>query len=362
MLLSLQACRFLAALLVVLFHTAGVVALDKYFGVQVFEKCFRFGGSVGVEFFFVLSGFIITQAHHRDFNRPDQWRRYALRRVFRIYPTYWLVLAVLTAALVLTQGLDSPALPQGAVGWIKTITLWPQDPAVVGGTGSPVVAVAWSLQYEMLFYTVVGLCIVGTRWLVAAAIGVAASGVLCAALGVPWPLSFIQVPLLLLFLFGAVASVVVQHVPLARPSRWAVALGLAWCGFVAFGIGVGWEVWPAADVTASTLLHGTLCAGLIVALVQAERRGELRLPPWADAAGGLSYALYLIHFPLVSATCKLLVVAGVSGLAGATLAMLAVPVVSTVGAWLVWRGVERPVQQALHRRFLSSRRAPLVAA
>lgn len=354
MLLSLQGCRFLAALLVVMFHAASVAALDKYFAARTLEPWFRFGGGVGVEFFFVLSGFIITEAHRLDFGRPERLKRYALRRAFRIYPAYWLVFLLMAGTLAVMGGGNILALPAGVTGWLASLSLWPQDPAVVGGTGSPVLAVAWSLQYEMMFYVAVGCAIAGRRWVVTAVAALLCWAWVCRELDVSWPLAFVRPWLLALFAFGAAASVVARQWPIAHPLPWVWAFGAGWCAFVVYAIGASWSIWPSIGAVQGMLLHGLLCAGLIVGLVKAERHAALVCPGWFNAAGGMSYALYLVHFPIVSAVCKALMALGATGLAGAAIAMLIVPVVAVTLAWGLWRGFERPVQDALHRRFLTA--------
>src|SRR6476646_3475324 len=53
-------------------------------------------GFVGVQFFFILSGFVLTWVHHDR----GHARAFYLRRFARIYPTYFLVLAVCAVLLV----------------------------------------------------------------------------------------------------------------------------------------------------------------------------------------------------------------------------------------------------------------------
>ena len=75
---SLQEARAVAAILVVLFHLGGAIADAKYFGLSVFSVPFSFG-SAGVEFFFVLSGFIV-------FLRIEKSVAEYLRRKFLLSP------------------------------------------------------------------------------------------------------------------------------------------------------------------------------------------------------------------------------------------------------------------------------------
>jgi peptidoglycan/LPS O-acetylase OafA/YrhL len=88
MYLSLQLCRALAALMVVCFHASGNLRRDRYLGdaADVLERVFSFGDA-GVSFFFVLSGFIVTWVHLRDFNQPGRLGNYLFTRAARIYPS-----------------------------------------------------------------------------------------------------------------------------------------------------------------------------------------------------------------------------------------------------------------------------------
>ena len=92
----IQAGRGIAAMMVVLFHIGASFAAQKYFHEPLFAQIFRFGSS-GVEFFFVLSGFIIYFAHRKDFSQPQRLGRFLLRRALRLYPTYWLLLLGVSA-------------------------------------------------------------------------------------------------------------------------------------------------------------------------------------------------------------------------------------------------------------------------
>ena len=48
---------------------------------------------MGVNFFFVPSGFIIFFAHAKDVGRPARIGTYLWRRFARVYPTYWVFIS-----------------------------------------------------------------------------------------------------------------------------------------------------------------------------------------------------------------------------------------------------------------------------
>jgi peptidoglycan/LPS O-acetylase OafA/YrhL len=87
---GVQTARGVAALTVVLYHATRALSLPQYLGYIPFGNSLGFGHA-GVDFFFVLSGFIIMHAHTADIGRPERLYRYMWRRVTRIYPIYWVV-------------------------------------------------------------------------------------------------------------------------------------------------------------------------------------------------------------------------------------------------------------------------------
>lgn len=89
---SLQAYRGIAAVLVLLLHASKVGYLKFNYAFLGYK--FAFGYS-GVDFFFVLSGFIIMQMHHQDLGQPARWRAYAIKRIIRVFPIYWLVMLII---------------------------------------------------------------------------------------------------------------------------------------------------------------------------------------------------------------------------------------------------------------------------
>lgn len=102
---GLNALRFFAASLVVLHHTATIGKKDG-----LFDLCdwglFR-NGANAVNFFFVLSGFLITFLLLKEHDQTGtiSIKQFYLRRVRRIWPLYFLLIIIGTLLLPLAFGL-----------------------------------------------------------------------------------------------------------------------------------------------------------------------------------------------------------------------------------------------------------------
>ena len=338
--------RAIAALLVVAYHAAGNLAKEKYFGAaaQPLEALFWFGGGAGVSFFFVLSGFIIHHVHRRDLGRPERLGDYLRRRAQRIYPTY---LAVFVAVYALAFAVPAlrQTLPTDAAVLVKSLLLMPQDPNVVGGTGAPVIVVAWSLQYEIAFYAAYAAGLIDRR-LLAALVGAALLGVAGAALAGPpaFPWSFFARHSVLLFLMGVMAAeVIARGVAPRRPQRLA-----AWAGAFFAAVAVVADLTRAQALQpAFDIAYGAASAVLVVALAAAGP--QVARPPPLSRLADASYALYLIHFPLIAVLCK-----AAAGLprtpAVAGLAFVAIVAACCAAALAVHGGFERPLLRRLASR------------
>lgn len=350
MLISIQYCRAIAALLVVLFHASHTLALDKYFGDSAswLERMFSFGGAAGVAFFFVLSGLIIHQVHHRDIGHPSRIPVYALKRATRIYPIYWIIF--IGTYLVARQSPTlSSSLPTGFAVLLKSLLLVPQNPAVVGATGAPVISVAWTLQYEMMFYLAFGLGLLHgklfaliTGFTLAFAIGIL-SGAINTTFG-----GFFHWQLILLFLMGmAVSAANIRQIGIWRSPRMATAVG----AFLFMATGIYADVAQDPKLIATLdLAYGASSAIVIHSLVQqrpASSTHKTGTPPLRLLGffGDASYALYLIHYPLVSIVCKMADRYLPHNLPSVMLAFAACLVTSAAGAAALHVGIERPLMR-----------------
>ncbi|MGQ3050315.1 MAG: acyltransferase family protein [Roseateles sp.] len=311
MLRSLQAGRAVAALMVLCFHLG--LAIKHYFGVDLFLVPF---GHAGVDFFFVLSGFIISLAHRGDIHQPRQFGRFIWKRFARVYPIYWIVFLVAYAGAYRIVDL-SP----GDLVWALLL---------IPANSAPVVSVAWSLQWEVVFYGLFGALILHPI------LGLAA----LAAVLLCWPYGTVY---LALFLAGALSALVDQWRP-TLPGRTVALLGAA--------IFISACVYDVAMGHKPTLWLGLGSAVLVLGLVSAERAGHVfGRHPALQLLGDSSYCIYLVHYPVISAACK---AAMWLGLRGQTWGWLLYPVMLS-GAVLAGVALHRLIEKPLLGRLNKDR-------
>ncbi|TAJ24052.1 MAG: acyltransferase [Planctomycetota bacterium] len=291
---SLQAFRGLAAALVVFDHLHFHSEMRQ--GPGLLPAAFLYG-HLGVDFFFVLSGFIIQHVHGADAGHRERAGDYAWRRFARIWP----LLAALTTLKLVYMAVSGAGVRDEKFSPLVIATSylclplpgWPE-------TGWPVLDVAWTLRHEALFYTVFLVPIVfgarTWRWVASTWIALIAArlvlGVAAPEQRVPFPLDFVAHPLNLEFLLGIGVAIAVERWP-ARGGRAQIELllGTALC---ALGVAGYAEIeGPLRDGLRIVLALGL--ALLIHASVELERAGALRLPRALAYVGDASYSLYLWH-------------------------------------------------------------------
>jgi len=148
----LQVFRGLAAVMVILAHCD--LIFNQNFQKDFFFKIFNFGGS-GVDFFFVLSGFIILYIHKSDIGNTSKLKSFLIKRVTRIYPIYWVVLTLkLSASLFFAY--DADTSQRNIIEIFKAYMLFPQSREILS---SSFLGVSWTLSYEVFFYIIFCLLI-----------------------------------------------------------------------------------------------------------------------------------------------------------------------------------------------------------
>ncbi|KQS67971.1 hypothetical protein ASG39_06465 [Rhizobium sp. Leaf371] len=278
--------RAIAAFLVVGYHCEITMALPTYFGFGVLP--FFKSGHTGVQLFFVLSGFVVFLAHSRD--RERDWNvlsMFAFKRFRRIYPPLWIVLLPLTVMLVAGIGATIPT----TYDVVGAFLILPVQNEVILGT-------EWTLRHEILFYLLFALFLWDRRLGLAILLAWAVVGSAVAVFSDQhWLIEFLLSPNHLLFLSGmGIAWVYLRgDLPAGVP---VLAAGLT-----VFAASYALSLKMPLDADLSILMFGAGASGIIYGLAALKRLN--RPVAWMDAAGASSYALYLIHYPLISMLLKL---------------------------------------------------------
>jgi exopolysaccharide production protein ExoZ len=290
---SLEIGRFLAASIVVLTHFTGELRLYALAHTTHLPSPMSLPAPFAVQFFFVLSGFVMMTAHRGDFGRLAAAPKFCWRRACRIFPMYWLALAIVILTL-------HPTLPPQHL-W-ALISLAPH-------TTQELVSPAWSLRYEVAFYIAFGLCLlpyIGRILLVSWVVSVLwlwrPAGWFFFLLNplTLWLTHFSAhnpaffTPFEFLFFMGLAAG-------LFRPSH----RGAGWA-FLLAGITILLSLGPWYDwgrnygVPALHLATGFGFATLILGCATLERSGAWHLGPWARKLGAISYPLYILHTAIIT--------------------------------------------------------------
>jgi exopolysaccharide production protein ExoZ len=306
MLVNIQFLRFAAAMLVVWYHSSYHVAaagVDQGWFFNIAEAI----GFAGVDIFFVISGFIMayTTINASGYGSGIE---FAKRRVARIYSGYW-PFYLIAIALFASGGGNHLANAE----LFRSAILWP--------TGSPLIAVSWTLVYEMFFYIVFTLLIMFTAQKRDLLLRV------LLLLIVIWSVysqfvrhaydqgqlellslseAYTFSPYLAEFLSGALLADWLRHNRSGQSWSWLLL------GISLFLMG-GWvnNAWFDGQIEQGyyqfwrVLVFGTASLLILIGLVRLEFAGKTTALRFSLAAGGASYAIYLCHILWLTATQRM---------------------------------------------------------
>ena len=304
-LVSIQALRGIAVLLVVSLH---VYSFEMLAGVGTpLMPALPVLGSSGVDLFFVISGFVMMHTTRGVTGTVPEIRAFLSRRLWRIYPLYWLFTFALLAGYLALPGLTRrTGLTTDIV--IDSVLLIPQSaPAVL--------PVAWTLTHELYFYFVFSLLLFLPRSLRVAGLGCWLAALILATLVNPsktgpwWTL--ITHPLTFEFILGcAVWLLLSKRSFRSGPIPFLLGTGL----LLAVSLGqpaledgrelAGWSRAIGLGIPYALILYSLVG-------MEADRLWSPR--SILASIGDASYSIYLCHFPVLSLVSKLF--AGAAGFA-----------------------------------------------
>ncbi|GLZ40808.1 acyltransferase [Actinokineospora sp. NBRC 105648] len=349
---TLTGARFLAAFAVFFSHAV----VTGYLGPEAVADLLPFAfsaGWAGVEFFFILSGFVLTWSARAE----DTKARFVRRRLAKVFPLHVVTWAA-AAGLALWAGQALTA--KQLVPSLFLVHTWQPDLETIRAVNVP----SWSLGVELLFYLafpwikpLVDRIPARRLWAVATGLAAVTVALPAIALGlVPgepkipglemslaqnWFLVSLPPVRLLDFVLGIVLARIVLS------GRW-IRLGvLPILGLVAAGFAAEVLLFPTVwGLTAPLVVPLAL---LIAASAAADVRGAaspLRTRPlvWL---GDISFALYLVHYPILEFSRGVLFPEGNNTTVAAVVTLGGLLAVSIGVAWLLHVAVEKPGMRLL---------------
>ena len=345
-LLSIQALRALAAVMVVFHHAqndAGRTAAELG---APFARLFALPWAAGVDLFFVVSGFVMVFSSEKMFAAPGGAGQFISRRIARIVPLYWLATGIFAAAALRGAAAGKQLAP--SLGEILSSFAFLPFPRGIDGAPRPVHSLGWTLEYEMFFYLVFACFL----WLprARAVAGVAAFlGALVLAHVAFQPqniaLAFWSDPIVLEFALGM--GIALAHRAGVRLSNIA-ALGVALPALALLAsdpMHSASEGFDALDPSGFLRLFswGAPMAVIFAAIVlRAKTPAPSPLLRAAAVVGDASYALYLFH-PLALIALRKVWLAGHLERFGFWPLVIASTLASIALSLVIYRWIEKPL-------------------
>ena len=336
----LDALRGIAATGVAAFHISryGPVAQAARQAIPSWLEVPLKHGWVGVQIFFVLSGFVIAYSLRASRVTPAFVAQFAVRRSLRLDPAYWTTIAVVLVLSALVPSIFSDPALEGdpvSVGQLAAHLLYLQN---ILGLGNISVGF-WTLCIEVQFYLMLigALCL--AQWIAGNSEPVCRQDLmrLAGVLALP--------ALLSLFVFSRDQS----------SEDWLIHffcmfyLGILACWSLE-GKVRGWVFWAYGSAVVLRLgwqwsLDISVALVTAVSIYVVGRRGHLGdwlNIGWLQYLGRISYSLYLIHYPVACVITALgYELTGTSAIAAAGW-LVAALAISIVAADLLYRAVESP--------------------
>ncbi len=258
-------------------------------------------GIVGIDIFFVISGFIISSIvlHSRQAPGPRCSGQFLKRRFIRIYPIYWIYAAVGLLRLVHNGSIYR-------ANYIPAFFLvpWPKFAFIYGLT--------WTLMFELMFYFTVGILLLWTvRWAIPTVVTLFGILGLFGCIRPPTATFWILPtnPMLLEFVFGAILALLFRR--LGRQRLIGIPfliLGIAGIVFLQYHQPPGAysmaQILTGEHVGPRPFTWGVASALLVGGMVFWSPQIRSRLGLLAVVIGNASYSAYLASTPLLEFTYR----------------------------------------------------------
>ncbi|WP_051731797.1 acyltransferase family protein [Kitasatospora phosalacinea] len=337
----LDGLRLIASLGVVAFHWTGVdIHRNIWDGTprELMPTIHRFGayGWMGVQLFFLISGFVICMS-----GWGKSPRAYFNSRVVRLFPAYWIGILLTTAVVNYWPTARTDRKPMSVSEVLTNFTMLERPLGATEADG-----VYWTLWIELRFYILFAIMVaIGLTYrrvlafcLVWSTLSVIAANVDNKLLGYmvqpeDAPYFIAGIVLYLIYRFGAnpmLLGIVVFEWLIAQ-NRLHVTVG-----------GYEYEVHHSLSWPVMAVLSGAAFLVMLAVAMGAFNRVQWK---WLTVAGALTYPVYLLHQEIGWAMIRLARHQGIGHKTSLVLCLLFILAL----AWVVHRYGERPLSRLLQR-------------
>ncbi|MBR0679044.1 acyltransferase [Roseomonas eburnea] len=343
---TLDAMRGIVSLMVLLYHVDDVFVARS--AAAPFGGLFH-GGARGVDFLFVLSGYVMTRLYLLDGVERRSAAAFLGQRARRLLPAFWIVSLMALAVYLAGFGGADKAAKLEPHRILASLLLLPQD-------NRPLLNVSWFLVHEALFCLLVALVLVHRR--LGFGMIIAWQGTVLAMMLAGHDAGPSEVPNYLNSRSLGLGIGMIFALAQRRMAALSRERGMSFV-FVAaaalFAAGVIWEGTGERDTRGVPIPLLDLAAGvMLVAATTLEGAGRWRGPSALAAIGSISYSLFLTHFSVI--TILVIAIARLDLALGNWAALMCAAVALILGAVFHHR-VDMPIQAALR-----ARRAPAPAS
>jgi len=340
---SLQFLRVVAAYLVVSMHTTQAISIRLYNTPDDFWGM----GSIGVDIFFVISGFVMEYLSKDQVNSNFKSRfrsglQFLQRRIVRVVPMYWIfttlkiLLLVALPALAIRTSLE-PYHILSSYLFLPYLAPW--------GHIEPVLPVGWTLNFEMLFYVIFAagilftnsrIIFVGVAFLIIHVANMMFNSI---------QLEFYAQDIVFEFLLGILIAALYKKSILLTPPY----------GFSLIAIGLAFIFFDVSWFENSRFIRWGLASGLIVYGFICIERLINKIPSFVrfSKLGDAAYSTYLFHTFVVPAV---VITSTKMNITNALIIFCLSILFTAIGSQLVHKTIELPMTNWLKSK-ISIKRA-----